>query len=168
MRKFIETLIAILLLTSLVPANAKAESLIDINELIENTKELDGQEVTVQGEVIGESMDRGNYSWININDGTNAIGIWLNKSEADKVINYGNYKYIGDTVKITGIFHRACKEHGGEADLHSDSFEIVEDGYQVKEQIASAKIISTVILIPLALLMLIFYIKRVCEKKSVN
>lgn len=165
MRKIIKALIVILFLTSPFSIKVKAESsLIDINDLIENAKELDGQEVTVQGEAIGEGMDRGNYSWININDGTNAIGIWLDKSEADKVSNYGNYKYIGDTVKIRGIFHRACKEHGGEADLHSNLLEIVKDGYKVKEQITSVKIISAVILIPLALLMLAFFVKRIKSK----
>jgi hypothetical protein len=159
MRKYIKALIIVLLLTAPLSVNVKAESFIDINELIENAKELDGQEVTVQGEAIGESMDRGNYSWININDGTNAIGIWLSKSDAEKVLNFGNYKNIGDTVKITGIFYRACKEHGGEADLHSNSLEIVEKGYRVKEHITSVKIISVAILIPIALFMLTLYMK---------
>jgi hypothetical protein len=165
MRKYIKALIIVLLLTAPLSVNVKAESLIDINELIENAKELDEHEVTVQGEAIGERMDRGNYSWININDGTNAIGIWLSKSDADKVLNFGNYKNIGDTVKITGIFYRACKEHGGEADLHSNSLEIVEKGYKVKEHITSVKIISAAILIPIALFMLTLYMKMQKAKR---
>jgi hypothetical protein len=165
MRKYIKALIIVLLLTAPLSVNVEAESLIDINELIENAKELDGHEITVQGEAIGESMDRGNYSWININDGTNAIGIWLSKSDADKVLNFGNYKNIGDTVKITGIFYRACKEHGGEADLHSNSLEIVEEGYKVKEHITSVKIISAVILIPLVLLILLLFLKTMKAKR---
>lgn len=166
MRKIIKALIVILFLTSPFSIKVKAESsLTDINDLIENAKELDGQEVTVQGEAIGERMDRGNYSWININDGTNAIGIWLDGSEADKVSNYGNYKFIGDTVKITGVFHRACKEHGGEADLHSISLEIVKDGYQVKEQISQVKILSAIILTPLALLILVLFIRLIKNKR---
>ena len=160
MRKFIKALIIILLLTAPYSVDVKAKSsLMDINDLIENAIELDGQEVTVKGEAIGEHMDRGNYSWVNINDGTNAIGVWVSKSEADKVLHYGNYKLIGDTVQITGVFYRACKEHGGEADLHCNSLMIVEDGYQVKEQISSIKIISAAILIPFALLMLFFLVK---------
>ena len=165
MRKYIKALIIVLLLTAPLSVNVKAESLIDINELIENAKELDELEVTVQGEAIGESMDRGNYSWININDGTNAIGIWLKKSDADKVFHYGNYKNIGDTVKITGIFHRACVEHGGEADLHSNSLEIVKGGYQVKETIVIAKVISVIVLIPLALFMLVLFFKMMKAKR---
>ncbi|MDF2944281.1 MAG: hypothetical protein K0S01_3139 [Herbinix sp.] len=166
MRKYIKALIIVLLISAPLSVSVKAESLIDINELIENAKELDGQEVTIQGEAIGESMNRGDYSWININDGTNAIGIWLKKSDADKVLRYGNYKYIGDIVKITGVFHRACVEHGGEADLHSNSLEIVKNGYQVKETIASEKVISAIVLIPCALFMLILFFKRKKAKRT--
>lgn len=164
MRNYIKALIVCLVLASPFSSHAKAEALTDINDLVENAIELDGQEVTVQGEAIGELMNRGNYSWININDGTNAIGIWIDKKEADKISNYGNYKYIGDTVKITGVFHRACKEHGGEADLHSNSFEIVKDGYQVKEKVPAIKIISAAILLPFAFLLMIFFVKRIKMK----
>lgn len=139
----------------------------DINTLIENAKELDGKEVTVQGEAIGERMDRGDFTWININDGTNAIGIWLSKSDADKILNYGNYKYKGDTVKITGIFNRACTEHGGEADVHNNSIEIVKLGYQVTEQISSVKIITAIVLAIIALFNLLFYFKFVRMKKTI-
>lgn len=160
MHKLFKSLIIILLLTFPLSLNVKAENVIGINDLIEQAKVLDGQEVTVQGEAIGERMDRGNYSWVNINDGSNAIGIWLNKSEAVKISHYGNYKHKGDTVKITGTFNRACKEHGGEADLHTTSIEIVERGYLVKEQIYSAKIITAVILTSFSLLFLIYFFNR--------
>lgn len=164
MRKFITTLIIIFFLSSLFPFNAKAESVMKINDLIEHAKELDGKEVTVQGEAIGECMDRGDYSWININDGTNAIGIWLSKSDADTVLHYGNYKYIGDTVKVTGIFYRSCKEHGGEADLHSNLIKIVKSGYKVKEQVSATKIITAIILILATILIIVFRGKRIKAK----
>jgi len=146
MQKYIKTLIWVLLFTSTLSFKVSAQSFTDINELIEKAKEYNGQEVTIQGEAIGESMKRGNNSWININDGTNAIGIWLDRDIAEEILFYGNYKCKGDTVKITGIFNRACKEHGGEADLHSSSFEIVKNGYEVKELISPVKIIIAVIL----------------------
>lgn len=161
MLKYIKTLIIILFIISPLSLNVKAADITDINNLIENAKGLDGQEVTVQGEAIGESMDRGDYSWVNINDGTNAIGIWLIKNEAEKVTNFGSYKYKGDVLKITGIFHRACNEHGGEADLHCNSIEIVKEGYPVKEQIAPAKIITTTLLTAFAILFLLFLFKTI-------
>lgn len=165
MRKFSKALIIMFLLIPLFPLKAKAETLIDINNLIEKAKELDGQEVTVQGEAIGEPMERGDYSWVNINDGTNAIGIWMKKSDADKITYYGDYKRIGDTVKITGIFYRACKEHGGEADLHCASLEIASNGYQVKEQVSTIKVISAMILVPITLLLLILFRRKSKAKR---
>ncbi|MGB7604815.1 MAG: hypothetical protein WBL93_04995 [Lutisporaceae bacterium] len=164
MYKLLKALIIILLLTFPLSLNVKAEDVMNINDLIEKAKELDRQEVTIQGEVIGERMDRVDFSWININDGTNAIGIWINKSEAVKISHYGNYKYKGDIVKITGTFHRACAEHGGEADLHNKSITIVEDGHPVKEQISSAKIICAAVFTSLALLMYVIFIKVVIKK----
>lgn len=166
MYKLLKALIIILLLTFPLSLNVKAEAVMNINDLIEKAKELDGQEVTVQGEVIGERMDRGDFSWININDDTNAIGIWINKSEAVKISHYGDYKYKGDIVKITGTFHRACAEHGGEADLHNKSITIVKDGYLVKEQISSTKIICTAVFTSLALLMYVIFIKVVIKKTT--
>jgi len=164
MFKTFKTLTLILFIVSSFSLNVKAAEITDINDLIENAKELDGQEVTVQGEAIGESMNRGDYSWVNINDGSNAMGIWLSISEAEKLTYFGDYKYKGDIVKITGVFYRACKEHGGEADLHSKSIEIVENGYLVKEDIPNAKIIVAVVLLALASFFMIFFIKKIKTK----
>lgn len=160
-----ETLIIACIIVFTLSLNVKAEDITELNTLIENAKEMDGQEVTVQGEVIGERMDRGDYSWININDGTNAMGIWLSKSEAEKVLNYGNYKYKGDTVKITGVFSRACAEHGGESDLHSNSIQVIEQGHRVNEQLSCVKIVSAIILAVVATLMLLGSLKFIKVQK---
>lgn len=146
MRKIFKSLIIIFLLTFSFSMKAEAEEVTDINTLIEKAKEFDGKEVIVQGEAIGEPMDRGDHSWVNINDGTNAIGIWLKNSEADQISHYGNYKYKGDTVKIKGTFYRACKEHGGEADIHNIAITIEEQGYKVERQLSSVKLISAIVL----------------------
>jgi len=159
MRKCIETLILIFVFMFSLSINIKAEDIVELNSLIENAKQLDGQEVTVQGEAIGERMDRGDYSWVNINDGTNAMGVWLSKADAEKISYYGNYKDKGDTVKITGTFNRACVEHGGEADLHNSSIIIVQEGYAVNEQISIVKIMITIILVAFASLSLLIYFK---------
>jgi hypothetical protein len=138
-------------------ADSKAESVTKINDLIENAKTLDGQNLVIEGEAIGEVMLRGNYSWVNINDGSNAIGVWLSDSEADKIKVYGNYKNIGDTVKITGVFNRACKEHGGEADFHAASLDIVESGHPVNIPISIPKITAAALLSAAALLLFVVF-----------
>jgi len=160
MCKQIKTLIIVSCLIIAFPIIVNAEEVIDINNLIEHAADLDGKMVTVEGEAIGEKMDRGNYSWININDGTNAIGIWLNKNDAEKIEYYGNYKNKGDIVKITGTFNRTCSEHGGESDIHNSSLEITEQGHLVKEDVSSSKVITASVLTIIALSLLFFFIKQ--------
>jgi len=132
---------------------------ISINQLIENAKVMDGKTVVVQGEAIGEALERGNNAWVNINDGTNAIGIWLKLEDANKIKVFGDYLNIGDKVKVTGVFNRACVEHGGDMDIHATSIEVVENGYPVKEKVPSQKIAIGIILVVVTLMVTGFYFK---------
>ena len=77
-------------------------SIYSLNDLIENGKTFDKKEVTVKGEAIGEALERKDYTWINISDTTNAMGIYMTKEDADKVKTYGGYSKIGDTIQVSG------------------------------------------------------------------
>jgi hypothetical protein len=61
---------------------------------------------------------------------------------------YGDYHNIGDSVRVTGVFNRACKEHGGDMDIHCDSIEVVSNGYERTHDILRWKINFIVILTP--------------------
>lgn len=160
MLKHYKTVILLLfLLTSISAVHVKAASSYQINDLIERENTLDGQEVTVQGEAIGESMDRGDYAWVNINDGGNAIGVWMKKGEADTIRYYGNYGIVGDTITLTGTFHKACKEHGGDTDLHVATIHISQEGHVVKAPIIFAKIVITVVTLLITFIVFILYLK---------
>jgi hypothetical protein len=109
------------------------------NTLIEQAKDYDGKTVIFQGEAIGEVMHRGNFAWVNINDGANALGIWLVK-ELTKEINYlGSYKAKGDILEIEGVFHRACPEHGGDMDIHAQAVKKIQAGQAISEQLDTNK-----------------------------
>jgi lysyl-tRNA synthetase class II len=136
-----------------------SESITKINDLIENSVVLNNTQVTVQSEVIGEALERGEYAWININDTTNAIGVWVKKSDIEQIKFYGDYKHKGDIVKVTGVFYRACSEHGGDVDIHSTNIEIVETGSNTKHQISQNKVIVTFCLVLIAVVMLVFYFR---------
>ncbi len=164
MCKRMATLIGILFIISPLSLCQSAADTTPINTLIEKALELGGYEVTVQGEAIGECMNRGEYSWVNINDTSNAIGIWLHSDDAKKIQYFGNYQNKGDILRMTGTFYRACIEHGGEADLHCSTFEIVEKGHPVREQISVAKIVATVFFLSLASLLLLYFLKMVRNK----
>lgn len=112
-----------------------------INELVENADLLDGVVVTIEAEAIGEAMERGEFAWVNINDGTNAIGVYVPLDEAKKINYFGNYHHTGDTIRISAIFYNACVEHGGEMDLHASSITIVKAGSVTQHPIDSLKVI---------------------------
>ena len=116
MYKTVKTLLITLLLSFSLSTQVCAADAIEINTLIEKSQAFDGQTITVEGEAIGEAMLRGEYAWINISDNTNAIGVWLKSSDAQKITSFGGYRHKGDTVKISGTFSRNCIEHGGDVD----------------------------------------------------
>lgn len=159
MRKIFKTCCLILIFVLTFSIGVSAADRKEINALIEQAGQLDGQKVSVQGEAIGESMNRGDYTWININDGTNAIGIWMKTADASKISHFGDYKTKGDIIKVQGVFRRACAEHGGEADIHSITVAVSEKGYSTPAQVPYSKIIAAILLGIAALVMTVFFRK---------
>ena len=130
------------------------------NELISQAKDYDKKEIVYSGEVIGDIMKRGQNCWINISDGDNAIGIWAEESLA-KNINYkGSYKYKGDEVKVTGVFNKACQEHGGDLDIHAQKIEITSKGYINERTINIYYILIAGILLVIAIVLNLIIFKK--------
>jgi hypothetical protein len=127
-------------------------------ELINNAKLYDGKTVTYEGEVIGEVMVRGEYAWINVNDGQNAVGIWVNKNLTQDILYAGNYKFKGDGLEITGIFHRACPEHGGDLDIHAQGLRKIRPGRQTLEKLNLGK--RNLALVLLGVLCLVWILRQ--------
>jgi len=100
-------------------------------ELIEKSKEYDQQTVSYFGEVVGEVMVRGNFAWINVYDGTSAIGVWGAQDLVKEIKFGGSYKYRGDRVEVNGLFNRACRQHGGDLDIHAQEIKIVKPGHEI-------------------------------------
>lgn len=143
----------LLLVVCSIPATAKT---ISSNELIEKAQLYDGKTIEFQGEVIGDIMARGNYAWLNVNDGTQAIGVWAEKGQVQKIKRSGDYKYIGDEIKIIGVFHRACPDHGGDLDIHAREIHIAEAGHKTDHPINSTKaLIAAILFIAILALILI-------------
>lgn len=136
----------------------------EINTLIENTAKFNNTEVTIKGELIGEALERGEYAWLNINDGTNAIGIWVKQSDTNQIQFYGDYKHKGDIAEITGNFYSSCPTHGGDVDIHCSDIKIIEKGYEIKEELSYIKVIAAAILVSFTLLFLIIYYKIMKNK----
>ncbi len=123
---------------SLYPAIALGEN-VGSNELIEQAKDFDGQEIVFSGEVIGDILDARDHVWLNVSDGSNAIGIWADRNLAGDIQVPGRYAQHGDTVQVTGVFYRACPEHGGDFDIHAKSVTLVQPGYPVSHDVTQWK-----------------------------
>ena len=117
------------------------------SHLIDNAQRYDGLSVIYSGEVIGDIMPRGEYAWVNVHDGQQAIGIWLPRKLAETIIYTGNYKAKGDWIQIAGIFHRVCEEHGGELDIHATSLKKIQSGYFVSRAFNRSRMNKAVILL---------------------
>lgn len=120
-------------------------SIISINDLITKSHEYDNQTITIEAEVILEVLERDDYAWINVNDGTNAIGVYVPMDMIKDLDVFGDYNHRGDIVRIEGVFTRNCDEHGGEIDIHATSLEIVEEGYTITQEISGWKFILSII-----------------------
>ena len=126
-------------------------------ELINNLKQYDGKLVVYEGEVIGDVMLRGEYAWVNINDGKNAIGIWIKKELLKDIINTGSYNVKGDLVEIAGKFNRSCVEHGGDVDIHAQSINKISSGGRISCAV-NTKAIN--LALGLSCVILLFYLLR--------
>ncbi len=167
MRKITKSLGIVIISIFFFSIECKAsDTIIKINDLIENSISMDGKKVIIQGEVIGEELERGEYAWININDGSNAIGVWIKQDLINNINYYGNYKNSGDIVQITAIYHRACREHGGDIDLHSTNFKIISSGYSFDRQISLEKMGSALLLSFLSIVLITYFL--IVKKKTIK
>jgi hypothetical protein len=136
------------------------------NELIAEAKLFDGAHVLYGGEIIGEVLRRGDHAWINVYDGNNAIGVWVPSVLLQNVKHTGGYKWLGDRIRVHGIFHRACLEHGGALDIHAQDLLVVEPGQPLIEDLSSRKILVLVVLLGvlICLLMVRIFLKKLARK----
>ncbi|NTW95657.1 MAG: DNA-binding protein [Erysipelotrichaceae bacterium] len=135
-----------------------------INYLIEHSLTRDQQTVIIEGEILGEVLERGDNAWINVNDGTNAIGVYLRLDQTTELKVFGDYFNIGDKIRVVGVFERSCIEHGGEMDIHATSIQIIEPGRPIDHPVSSWKFVISIILMSIALFAL--YLKRHYFKKA--
>jgi len=130
---------------------------ISSKELIDSAASLDGQTVTYKGEAVAAVLNRGEFSWLSINDGMNAIGVWCDSRKARAVKFVGEYQVEGDEVEVTGTFNRACNMHRGELDIHASELTIVKEGRRNAEKLDSKRIyISLIMLLTVFWLVLLF------------
>ncbi len=163
-----------LVLAPAAPATAASTDSPSVSStnLIEHPRQYDGQQITFQGEVIGEALARGDYAWLTINDDTyqhrsaeeghklegynSGQAVWLPTDQIAGITHYGKYFEAGDIVKVTGVFNRACAVHGGDMDIHADMLQVVARGHDTPHPFQTGKASVAAIMIAIALTMGMF------------
>lgn len=135
---------------------------ISSTDLINNAKLYDGKIAIYEGEVIGEVMLRGEFAWINVNDGKTAIGIWIGKNLVKDILYAGNYKTRGDWLEVTGVFQRACAQHGGDLDIHAQAVRKIAPGRKIPEKLNLDK--RNFALVLLGILSLVWILRQLRTK----
>ena len=126
-------------------------------DLLNNAKQYDGKTVNYKGEVIGDVMVRGDHTWLHVNDGSIAIGIWAPKTMIQDIGYIGDYHKKGDTVEVSGTFHRTCSVHGGDLDIHASEIKKITSGSPAIQPISRKKVYIGVCSL---ILVLLFYALR--------
>ena len=135
-----------------------------INYLIEHSLTRDQQIVVIEAEVIGEVLERGDFAWLNVNDGTNAIGVYTDIDLTSQLTTFGDYFHVGDKIRIVARFERSCLEHGGEMDLHATSITVIKKGYATEHEVTALKFVLSIILMAMAIAAL--YLQRNVVRKQ--
>jgi hypothetical protein len=133
-----------------------------------------GKAVTFHGEAIGEVMVRGDYAWIHLNDdaymvqnveegaklgGYNSgMAVWLPAALTKQIDTYGDYQHEGSIVEVKGVFNAACKEHGGDLDIHATSLSLLRPGHPVTDPVPAWKAVLAVLIAAVA--GLLFWVER--------
>jgi hypothetical protein len=165
-KKALLFIIALFLL--LVPALALAEiESVSSNDLIDHAKDYDNKSVIYEGEVLGDILFRGDYAWLAVYDGSNTIGCYVTKSQAEQITYVGGYGKRGDTVRVEGVFHRACAEHGGDLDIHANTVTVLVEGDVVALPLSKLITILAIALpLPAAGLLLLVWKRRAASQTS--
>jgi len=131
-----------------------------MESLIIKSDQLDGQIVNFQGEVVGDIMRRGDYCWINVHDGTEAIGVYCPAEMVQHIKFVGDYKHTGDMILVQGTFHKACRQHGGELDIHAERIRIIKTGALRSYPLSLSRIYLAVALLLCTVMILGLFVYR--------
>lgn len=130
----------------------------------------DGQTVQVVGEVVGDRVATGTpgHYWITIeaeekND-SSSISAYVTETQAEIIDHYGRYGVVGTRVQARGVYHQACDEHDGLADIHVVSLEVVRAGYETADEFVMREFLPGFVLLAVGLALVVLF--RIVRERS--
>lgn len=138
-----------------------------LQELAAAPAAYDGREVTVEGEVIGETLLSADGAWINLFDQGTTVGVFTeDRALLETITCYGSYAVQGDRVRVKGVFSLCCPQHGAR-DIHARELEVTVPGYMRTETIERRKIVVSIFLSIICLtLIALYFIKEQYGKRN--
>lgn len=126
---FAAALVCALVLCSPGVALASRAAPVTVGDLTGARSPEDGALVVFEGEAIGEAINESaDGVWVNVLAEGAAIGVVVSREQAERIGSFGEYRRVGDAVRVTGRFERACDEHGGDRDVHAETLEVTREG----------------------------------------
>ncbi|MBU0573385.1 MAG: OB-fold nucleic acid binding domain-containing protein [Candidatus Margulisiibacteriota bacterium] len=154
-KKLIFVLLIFFLSLGLMPGPCASFPGPTIADMINNAVSYDNQQVIIEAEIIGNVMKRGKITWLNVNDGSSAIGVVIASKDMPAIRYAGNYKHAGDRVRISGIFKRADEKYGGDLDIRAQQITVIEEGHKIERRVNHRKMMLVYILLPVVLFLII-------------
>jgi hypothetical protein len=131
----------VLALLCVQPRVALAEPNTTIVGLVNAGQQLDGQEVVIEGEVVGDIIAAENgHRWLMLQDGGASISVLISEDDLDKVVRLGRYGQIGTRLEVTGEFRTDCVEHQGLVDVHATKLVVLDEGTGLTERVDVRKL----------------------------
>lgn len=135
-----------------VPAPASAAEEVSVPEILELEADLAGEEITVEGELVGDYGFRDDGSmWTQLNGdayvdqplreegspvGANVgIAVRMPAELAEALDPPGGYRNRGPVVRVTGIWKYHDPDRQGESYLEVQSLTVTESGRQLEEEV---------------------------------
>jgi len=135
-----------------IPAPASAAEEVSVTEILELGAELAGEEITVEGELVGDYGFRDDGSmWTQLNgdvyvhqplrEGSQAVGanigiaVRVPVELAEDLDPPGGYRNRGPVVRVTGIWNYHDSTRPGESYLEVQSLTVTEPGRQLNEEV---------------------------------
>jgi hypothetical protein len=157
MRTSLRLFFLTLLMVPVTPALAAEE--LSVAELLAESPNLSGREVTVEGELVGDYGFRDDgWMWTQLNGdvyvgnpireggeaaGSNVgVGVRIPAAIVSGLDHPGGYHHLGPIVKLTGIWKHHDEDRQGESYLDVESLEVIQPGRTLDEGVVWWTIIA--------------------------
>jgi hypothetical protein len=163
-RNVVRLLFLVVLMLPAAPAMAQE---IAVSELLNESPNLSGQEITIEGELVGDYGFRGDgWMWTQLNDdayvdhplrdgispvgGNIGVGVRIPTDMADGLDHPGGYHHRGPVVRLTGIWRHHDPARQGESYLEVEALAVIDGGRMLDEGIVWWTVIVGVALLAAA------------------